>query len=106
MITKKEFEWACKRAVQMLTKAGIVLTPLEAERIEVADFGLNNLQCIGLELVTHINTARVCVKELVLFPCRTCPEHYHPPIAGELGKEETFRCSSGEVYLFVPGVQR
>jgi D-lyxose ketol-isomerase len=39
----------------------------------------------------------------VLFPRQTCPEHYHPPVEGEPGKEETFRCRWGEVYLYVPG---
>ena len=42
-------------------------------------------------------------KELVLFPRQTCPEHLHPPVGGEPGKEETFRCRWGEVYLYVSG---
>ena len=45
----------------------------------------------------------MCAKELVLFPRQTCPEHRHPPVAGEPGKEETFRCRWGQVFLYIPG---
>lgn len=38
-----------------------------------------------------------------MFPGQICPEHRHPDIAGKPGKEETFRCRAGEVYLYVPG---
>jgi D-lyxose ketol-isomerase len=103
MITQEQLEWAQQRAQEYLTRAGIVITPEEASNIEVADFGLNDLENTGLELVVYINTERVCAKELVLFPRQTCPEHRHPPVAGEPGKEETFRCRWGQVYLYVPG---
>jgi D-lyxose ketol-isomerase len=103
MITKQQLNEARHTALDYLTRAGIVLTPEEVEQIEVADFGLNDLKNTGLELITYVNTDRVCAKELVLFPRQTCPEHYHPPVEGELGKEETFRCRWGEVYLYVPG---
>jgi len=53
--------------------------------------------------LVYVNTERVCAKELVLFPRQTCPEHYHPPVEGKPGKEETFRCRWGQVYLYVPG---
>jgi D-lyxose ketol-isomerase len=87
----------------MLAEAGIVLTPAERERIEVADFGLGRLEEIGLQLITYVNTERVCAKELVLFPRQTCPEHRHPPFDGAPGKEETFRCRRGTVHLHVEG---
>lgn len=103
MITKQEYEQARAQALEMLNQAGIRLTPEEVERFEVADFGLGQLNQTGLELITYINTSRVCAKELVLFPGQTCPEHYHPPVVGEPGKEETFRCRAGTVYLYVPG---
>jgi D-lyxose ketol-isomerase len=80
-----------------------VLTEEEAQSIEVADFGLNDLESTGLELVVYVNTERVCAKELVLFPRQTCPEHRHPPIGTQPGKEETFRCRWGTVYLYVEG---
>ena len=89
------------RAADMLADAGIVLTPLEREQIEVADFGLGRLDEVGLQLVVYVNTDRVCAKELVLFPHQHCPEHRHPPVDGEPGKEETFRVRRGVVHLHV-----
>jgi len=94
---------ARERAATMLADAGIVLTPRERDTIEVADFGLGRLEEIGLELVVYVNTERVCAKELVLFPGQRCPEHRHPPVGGEPGKEETFRCRRGSVRLHVDG---
>lgn len=102
-LTKEQWRTARDRALAYLDKAGIVLTSREKEDFEVADFGLGDLERIGLEIVTYVNTDRCCAKELVLFPGQTCPEHRHPPVAGEPGKEETFRCRHGEVYLYVAG---
>ena len=87
----------------MLAEAGIVLTPTEREQIEVADFGLGRLEEVGLQIVVYVNTERVCAKELVLFPHQHCPEHRHPPVEGEPGKEETFRVRRGSVQLHVEG---
>jgi D-lyxose ketol-isomerase len=103
MITKAERDSAIKEAVEYMARAGIVLTPDEAANVEVADFGLGELEKSGLEIVTYVNTDRCCAKELVLLPHQTCPEHRHPPVEGELGKEETFRCRWGTVYLYVSG---
>jgi D-lyxose ketol-isomerase len=97
------FKSAQARAHHELTAAGILLTAPEAAHIEVADFGLNRLAAEGLELVTYVNTDRYCAKELVLFPGQTCPEHRHPAVDGQPGKQETFRCRSGEVWLYVEG---
>jgi D-lyxose ketol-isomerase len=83
----------------MLAEAGIVLTPMERDAIEVADFGLGDLDRYGLQIVVYVNTERVCAKELVLFPGQTCPEHRHPPVDGSPGKEETFRVRFGLVHL-------
>jgi D-lyxose ketol-isomerase len=91
------------QAAAMLAEAGIVLTPLEREQIEVADFGLGRLEDVGLQIVVYVNTERVCAKELVLFPHQHCPEHRHPPVDGEPGKEETFRVRRGRVHLHVAG---
>ena len=94
---------ARERAASMLADAGIVLTPREREEIEIADFGLGKLAEIGLQLVVYVNTERVCAKELVLFPHQLCPEHRHPPVGDDPGKEETFRCRTGSVLLWVDG---
>jgi len=103
MLTRKEYKEAQRRAVEFLDKAGIVITPEEKKNIEVSDFGLGDLYVTGLQLVIYVNTDRYCAKELVLFPHQTCPEHYHPNINGKPGKQETFRCRWGTVYLFIPG---
>ena len=94
---------ARERAAEMLEQAGIALTSTERAGLEVADFGLGRLDELGLQLVTYVNTERVCAKELVLFPHQTCPEHRHPPVGDDPGKEETFRCRQGTVILHVPG---
>jgi D-lyxose ketol-isomerase len=106
MLTLSQVRKAQARAARMLRQAGIVLTPQERAGIEVADFGLGDLEHTGLELVTYVNTDRYCAKELVLFPRQTCPEHRHPPVAGGPGKMETFRCRRGRVWLYVPGEPR
>ena len=91
------------RAVLALEDAGIVLTDDERASIEVTDFGLGRREETGLQLLVYVNTERVCAKELVLFPEQACPEHRHPPVGDDPGKEETFRCRRGTVYLQVAG---
>jgi len=92
-------EWTARQ----LAEAGIALTDEEKERIEVSDFGLNELEKTGLQLLENVNTERVCAKELVMLPFQTCPEHRHVSVGSEQGKEETFRCRRGTVYLYVEG---
>ena len=94
---------ARERAAAMLDDAGIVLTPGEREAIDVVDFGLGRLDEIGLQLVVYENNARYCAKELVLFPNQMCAEHRHPPVGDDPGKQETFRCRTGVVTLWVDG---
>ncbi|QUG74678.1 D-lyxose/D-mannose family sugar isomerase [Erwinia sp. E602] len=91
---------AVSQTLHYLQRASIVLTEQERQRIEIAGFGLND-PASGLQLLTYVNSPRYCAKELVLFPRQTCPEHLHPPFDGTPGKQETFRCRWGEVYLFV-----
>jgi len=103
MLTKSDYEKFSRAAEDYLAKAGIVITEEERSRIEVAEYELGCIEKVGLELVVYVNTDRCCAKELVLLPGQTCPEHRHPAIAGETGKEETFRCRYGTVYLYVEG---
>jgi D-lyxose ketol-isomerase len=91
------------RSLAMLRRAGIVLRPDEAANLEITDLGLGDLEHVGVQMVVYVNTERCCAKELVLLPLQICPEHRHPPIQGYPGKEETFRCRYGRVYLYVPG---
>lgn len=102
-MTKAEYQNQVKKALKLYKKAGIVLTDAEKANVEVADFGLGNVERVGLQIVTYINTDRVCAKEMVLLPYQTCPEHKHIPTNGQQGKEETFRCRYGEVYLYLDG---
>ncbi|MFC0271858.1 D-lyxose/D-mannose family sugar isomerase [Metabacillus herbersteinensis] len=104
MQTKEVVQSFREKTAHYLKQANIVLTEKEKSSIEVADFGLGRLEQVGLQLITYVNTDRYCAKELVLFPGQTCPEHKHPNRAnGDRGKQETFRCRTGEVYLYVEG---
>ncbi|MHB1453331.1 MAG: D-lyxose/D-mannose family sugar isomerase [Saccharofermentanales bacterium] len=103
MITKQQYEEAKSATLEYFAKASIAITEEEKDRIEVADFGLGDLRNTGLEILTYVNTDRVCAKELVLTPFQTCPEHRHPPLGDYIGKEETFRCRYGSVFLYVSG---
>lgn len=103
MLTRAQYLEYQKKAAGYLKQAGILLTPKEQSQIEVADFGLGQPEIFGLQLVVYVNTARCCAKELVLLPGQICPEHRHPPVEGEPGKEETFRCRWGQTRLYIPG---
>lgn len=102
-MTRAEFDRQVSEALAFYEKAGIVLNDKEKKNIEVADFGLGMVEKVGLQILTYINTERVCAKEMVLTPGQTCPEHRHVPTNGMEGKEETFRCRYGKVYLYVEG---
>ena len=100
------YEKQVQSALEYYQKAGIILSEEEKGRIEVVDFDLGIVDDVGLQLLTYVNTERVCAKEMVLTPYQTCPEHMHVPTNGKEGKEETFRCRYGKVYLYVPGEGR
>ena len=97
------YEAQVKKALEYYEKAGIILSEEEKKNIEVADFGLGMIDELGLQLLIYVNTERVCAKEMVLTPYQTCVEHMHVPTNGQPGKEETFRCRYGKVYLYVTG---
>lgn len=103
MVKRSQVREAQRRTTEMFNKVGIVLTNEEKDQIEVATFGLDDLEKQGLELITYENNERYCAKELVLFPRQTCPEHKHPPVGSDPGKMETFRCRWGKVYLYIEG---
>ena len=103
MITTSEHEVIRKKVMEYFDRASIAMTENEKKEIEIADFGLNDIENVGLQLVIYINTDRVCAKEMVLLPGQVCPEHRHAPFDSYPGKEETFRCRYGTVYLYVEG---
>ncbi len=102
-LTRQEVELARTKTIDYLGKVGIVLTAQERERIEVADFGLASLNDFGVQLITYVDTERVGAKDVVLMPGQTVPEHRHPPVNGGEGKEETFRCRWGTIFMYVEG---
>ena len=99
-MTAQAIKKQAEKALHYYDKAGIALTDKEKSNVEISDFGLNKVDEIGLQLIVYINTSRVCAKEMVLLPGQTCPEHIHVPCYGNQGKEETFRCRYGVVFIF------
>ena len=104
MLTREEATRRRIQAAGMFQKAGIVLTEAEKLAIETAEFGLGQYEQTGLAVLVYVNTSRCCAKELAMLPRQTCPEHRHPSVGGQPGKEETFRCRWGQVCLYVPGL--
>ncbi len=104
-MTRADANKYSKMALEYYKKANIAITPEEAENIELVDEGLGEFEKTGLSIITYINTDYYCAKEMVLFPHQTCPEHTHKPMPeiGYMGKQETFRCRYGKVYLYVEG---
>ncbi|EUJ32285.1 D-lyxose ketol-isomerase [Listeria floridensis FSL S10-1187] len=91
---------------QAFLDSNIHFTEAELESIDYADFGLDQIETEGLNLIVYVNNDTYCAKEMVLLPGQTCPEHRHPRRGadGEIaGKRETFRCRKGKVYLYVEG---
>lgn len=103
MITRQEVALAKQRATDILKKTGLILTSEEIDTMEVADFGLSELDISGAQILTLVNTDQIAVKLLVMLPNQTEPEHTHVRIGNYNGKEETIRCEWGELYLFIPG---
>ncbi len=105
MLNRRQFEQAKQLTIDILANANILLTSTEKRNIEIVDFGLNELERTGLQIVVYTNNDRYCAKELVMFPRQTCPQHRHPPLSDtNPGKMETFRCRQGKVWLYVEGI--
>lgn len=103
MITRTQFLHAQERAASLIYDAGVVITTAERAAIDVADFGLNSLETEGIQILTFFATDRLSAKLLIQFPRQTEPEHWHPPVGDDPGKEETIRVVKGTLYFYVPG---
>ncbi len=103
MLTENEIKKAKIKAKEMMIKAGINIGENELDKIEVADFGLSNLDKEGAQIFTFVNTERIGAKVIALFPKQTLPEHWHPPVEDDPGKEEIIRVIQGEVRAYIPG---
>ena len=104
MLTQEQVRSYQDQAGEMFLNAGIHIREEERAQVEIADFNLDQFEQTGLGVLVYVNTDRCCAKELAMWPRQTCPQHRHPSISGRPGKEETFRCRWGTVYLYVPGV--
>ena len=104
MLTRAQFEAAQTRAASMIRASGIHISDDEAERIEVADFGLSRLDVEGAQILTLVATDRLAVKLVALFANQTLPEHWHPPVGDDPGKEETARVVWGTLRYYIDGV--
>ncbi|MBA7484371.1 D-lyxose ketol-isomerase [subsurface metagenome] len=101
---RKQLSKTKKEVIKIYKNSKMVFIEKEFETMELTDFGLGDLYNIGLGIIIYVNTERVCAKELALAPYQICPQrHLHPDIKGYAGKEETFRCRWGEVYLYISG---
>lgn len=103
MITQKEKHEAQQKAAKMIRSAGLQINDDEIDRIEIADFGLGNLAAEGVEVFTMVNNDRLAAKILVLFPHQTEPEHWHPQVGDDPGKQETVRHIWGDLRFYVEG---
>lgn len=103
MISKSEQREAQQRAARMMRNAGIQIMDDEIEKIEVVDFGLSQLSREGVQVFTMVNTDRLAAKVLVLFPNQTEPEHWHPKVGNDPGKQETIRHIWGDLRFYVDG---
>lgn len=104
MILRSEVKTAQEKAAVLIRKSGVFITQDEEKKIEPVDFGLNHLAIEGAEILTIVQTERISIKLLALFPNQTEPEHWHPPVGTDPGKEETVRVVWGTVLFYIDGV--
>ena len=71
MITKEVYFRARKEAAARIEAAGIVLSEQEIEKMDVADFGLGNLAVEGAQIVSLIDTDKIAMRVIALFPGQT-----------------------------------
>ena len=98
---RSEVKKAQQRAADMFAKAGIVLTPQELDRIEMADFGSRNSNA-RTGMVTYVNNDAIAPRNDAVSATNVSGDK-HPPVGDEPGKMETFRCRWGKVYAVCGG---
>ena len=103
MLTRKRYSEIQQKAIELIDKAGIYITPAEREKIAVADFGLSDIYSEGIQVLTFFETDRIAGKILVLLPNQTEPEHWHPPVESDPGKQEIIRALWGNLRFYVEG---
>jgi D-lyxose ketol-isomerase len=103
MITRSQLRVLQGRAFELFRGAGVTLADRERDGIEVADFGLGTPESEGAQIFTFVQTDRYAAKVIGLFPGQTLPEHWHPPVGADPGKQETVRVAWGRLYVFTDG---
>lgn len=103
MISRKEYESTRQRAAELIRRSGIALGHGELDRLDVVDFGLGEIEQTGLQVLPVVETDAVSIRLIAMLPGQTCPEQRHPPLGDYPGKEETWRCAWGSLYVHTPG---
>ncbi len=103
MISREEMAHARQQAFELIRASRFPVLEWEREKIEVADFGLGRLSVEGAQILTLVATDRIAAKLIILFPHQTLPEHRHPPVGTDPGKEETIRAFWGQLTIYVEG---
>ncbi len=103
MIKREDYKKCQQLAAKMIADSGIVIKDEEIQEIQVADFGFSDIYNIGIEIFTFYVTERTSAKVLVLLPNQTEPEHWHPPVGDDPGKEEIIRAIAGNLRFYTPG---
>jgi D-lyxose ketol-isomerase len=104
MITRKVYTEVQQKSIVLIEKAGLTFTAEEKKKIDVADFGLSNIYSEGVQILTFFETNRMAGKLLILLPDQTEPEHWHPPVENNPGKQEIVRALWGALRFYIPGV--
>lgn len=100
MICRSKVRELQLKAAHMLKESGFPLTSSELEAIAVADFGLGKPEVEGAQILTLFSTDRISAKLIMLFNGQILPEHWHPRVGDDPGKEEIIRGYSGTVFYF------
>lgn len=105
MITKQELRPRRSEALRLFRKAKIHLSGKERRSIEVADFGRHAFADTSLGVLVCVNTDRRCAKDLALWSGQMRPQHRHPPVGTDPGKEEIVCCRRDRVHRFIEGTR-
>jgi len=93
-----------QQVVEMVeVKAGFALTAEEKANIVVVGFGQEDFYAWGAAAIDTILHPRYGGRLIVFFPNQRFPEHWHPDVDEDGGKEETFRVLWGQVRIYSPG---
>lgn len=103
MITRSQERALREQAAEILKKTQFPVTRKELDSIATADFGLSDPLREGAQILTLFATERISAKLIVLFPGQILPEHWHPPVGKDPGKEEILRGYWGTVRYFEQG---